>query len=126
MPPTLRRHPAPGCLFLFPDSAFRTAFIFRRIAGMKPLRSFVAGCLAVLLFGVASSDSLRASEYAPNLGIQTWTLRNLNFDEVVEFAKRHDIKYLQMIGSHMNPHAPLEETKAKKAIGSLVGVIRPR
>ena len=50
------------------------------------------------------------------LGLQTWTLRNLDFDGVVSFAKEHGISNLQVIGSHIDPHADWEEIKAKKAI----------
>ena len=55
-----------------------------------------------------------ADEY--KLGVQTWTLRNLNFDQVVKFCTEHGIKNLQVIGSHINPNAPVEEIKRKKAI----------
>lgn len=70
--------------------------------------------LATLIVG--GHRPLKAADYQPKLGLQTWTLRNMNFDQVVEFAKQHNIKYLQMIGSHMDPAAPIEETRRKKAI----------
>lgn len=57
-----------------------------------------------------------AADYKPTVGIQTWTLRNLNFEQVVAFAKKHQIKQLQMIGNHLNPMAPKEETMKKKAV----------
>lgn len=47
----------------------------------------------------------------------------MNFDQVVEFAKKHDIKYLQMIGNHMDPAAPVEETRRKKAILDKNGLV---
>ncbi len=50
------------------------------------------------------------------LGLQTWTLRNLDFDQVVEFAKEHGITKLQVIGNHIDPHADWEVIKKKKAI----------
>lgn len=50
------------------------------------------------------------------LGLQTWTLRNLDFDQMVTFAKEHDITKLQVIGSHIDPHADWEVIKAKKAV----------
>ncbi len=56
-------------------------------------------------------------------GIQTWTLRNLDFDQVVAFAVKHKIKYLQMIGKHMNPYAAPEETLRKKAILDKNGLV---
>ena len=62
----------------------------------------VSAVLALL----AQIQPIRAE---PLLGIQTWTLRNLNFDQVVEFADNHQIKHLQLIGNHMDPMAPIEE-----------------
>jgi len=52
----------------------------------------------------------------PQLGIQTWTCRNMTFDEVVEFAVQHGIKNLQMISKHLDPNAPAEENLRKKAV----------
>jgi sugar phosphate isomerase/epimerase len=40
----------------------------------------------------------------------------LDFEEVIKFAKEHGIKNMQMIGKHIDPHAPMAETKAKKAV----------
>ena len=65
---------------------------------------------------------LRAADLTSQLGIQTWTLRNLEFDQVVEFAKKHGIRNLQMIGKHMEPTAPREETLRKKAILDAAGL----
>lgn len=53
---------------------------------------------------------------ALKVGVQTWTLRNLNFDQVVEFAVKHKITDLQVIANHIDPKAPIEETKRKKEI----------
>ncbi len=52
----------------------------------------------------------------PTLGLQTWTCRNMNFDQVVEFAVKHGIKHLQFIKAHLDPTAPKEESLRKKAI----------
>lgn len=40
----------------------------------------------------------------------------MTFEEVVAFAKKHDLKYLQLIGRHINPKGPAEEALKKKAI----------
>lgn len=77
--------------------------------------------VAFLLFSIVSR--LSAADYQPKVGIQTWTLRNMSFDQVVEFAKANQIKYLQMIGNHMNPTAPIEETRRKKAILDQHGLV---
>ncbi len=63
-----------------------------------------------------------AAGLADQVAIQTWTLRNLSFEQVVEFAQRHGIKDLQMIDKHMNPKAPMEETRKKKAILDAAGL----
>ncbi len=76
------------------------------------LQSFLAGACLLALGALPSL----AADYKPVVGIQTWTLRNLSFEQVVAFAKKHGIKQLQIIGNHMDPKAPLEETKRKKAI----------
>ena len=83
------------------------------------IRSIVAALVvAATAFAVPSG----AAEYKPTVGIQTWTLRNMSFDQVVEFAKKHQIKQLQMIGNHLNPMAPKEETMKKKAVLDAAGL----
>ena len=57
------------------------------------------------------------------VGMQTWTLRNLNFDQMVEFCVKHDIKYLQIIANHVDPKAPREEIQRKKEILEKNGLI---
>jgi len=64
-----------------------------------------------------------AAEPPFKVGVQTWTLRNMNFDQVVEFATKHQIKYLEMIDQHMNPYAPAEETTRKKEILDKNGLV---
>jgi L-ribulose-5-phosphate 3-epimerase len=71
----------------------------------------------------AASKSKDAKESGPKLGIQTWTCRNMTFDQVVEFAVKHDIKYLELIKAHMDPTAPKEETLRKKAILDQKGLV---
>ena len=84
---------------------------------MKSRARFLADASALLL-----ASSALAADLTSQLGIQTWTLRNLKFDQVVEFAKKHGIKNLQMIGNHMDPKAPAEETLRKKAILDAAGL----
>jgi hypothetical protein len=59
----------------------------------------------------------------PLLGLQTWTCRNMTFDEVVTFAVKHGIRNLQLIASHLDPMAPREETLRKKAILEKHGLV---
>lgn len=84
---------------------------------MKP---FAALCCAA--FAASLALTAHAADLSAQLGIQTWTLRNLKFDQVVEFAKKHGIRNLQMIGNHMDPKAPMEETLRKKAILDAAGL----
>ena len=85
-----------------------TSFLTR-----SPLRALLA--LGFVL-AVASLGATRASAQAPTVGLQTWSLRNMSFDQVVDFATQHGFKQLQMFGRHMDPLAPAEETLRKKAI----------
>lgn len=83
------------------------------------IRSLAAALVvAATAFAVPSG----AAEYKPTVGIQTWTLRNMSFDQVVEFAKKHQVKQLQMIGSHLNPMASKDETLKKKAVLDAAGL----
>jgi sugar phosphate isomerase/epimerase len=87
---------------------------------MKPRISV----LSVLFFAAALLVTTgRAADYESKIGIQTWTLRNMDFDQVVDFCVKHKIKYVQMIGKHMEPTAPLEETKRKKAVLDKNGLV---
>jgi sugar phosphate isomerase/epimerase len=58
----------------------------------------------------------RAQPYDVPVGIQTWTLRRLTFEQAVGFAVRNKIKYVQMYGAHLDPKAPPEESRRKKKI----------
>lgn len=72
-------------------------------------------CVAVL-----SPGSLSAQDFTKQLALQTWTMRNMDFDDMVDFAVKMDIAYLQMwssrSGGHMDPSAPWEQIKRQKDI----------
>ncbi len=51
----------------------------------------------------------------PQLGLQSWTCRNMKFDQVVDFAALHGIRQLQLMPGHLDPAAPKEENLRKKA-----------
>ncbi len=72
----------------------------------------------LLAVGVA-----RGAAYEPMVGLQTWTCRNMNFDQVVEFAVKHKIKYLEMTAAHFDPNGSPEETKRKQAILEEKGLV---
>jgi sugar phosphate isomerase/epimerase len=83
---------------------------------MKSLFAKFAALAAALLVSV----SLRADDL--KLGVQTWTLRNLSFDQVVEFCQKHDIKYVQLIPDHFGLNKK-EGWQAKKDALTKAGLI---
>lgn len=89
---------------------------------MKTLKS-LALCAAVAVAGVLLGSSAAAAGYEPVVGLQTWTCRNMKFDDVVAFAVKHKLKQIQMIGSHMDPNAAPEDTRRKKAILDANGLV---
>lgn len=82
--------------------------------------------LAALLVAVPlarAASSTAAPDARPKLGLQTWTCRNMNFDQVVEFAVKHGITHLELISAHLDPRAPKEESLRKKAILDAKGLV---
>lgn len=75
------------------------------------LRLLGLACL-LALFSVRSV----AAPSGPELGLQTWTCRNMTFDQVVNFATKHGLKKIQFIGSHLDPNAEPAESLRKKAV----------
>lgn len=70
----------------------------------------------LLAFALTALASAHAVDLADQLAIQTWTLRNLNFDQVVAFAQKHGIKELQLIPNHLDyKKESKEDIAAKKA-----------
>ncbi len=78
-----------------------------------PLLALLAGML--LSFSSPMAQAAPAST-GPMLGLQTWTCRNMNFDQTVAFAVKHGIKQLEFYKAHFDPTAPREETLRKKAV----------
>src|SRR5262245_11918936 len=77
---------------------------------MKLAKLLLSCWLAAAGLGSAAAD------LTGQLGIQTWTLRNMDFDQVVAFAKQHGITNLQVIGKHIDPNSPREDYLKKKAM----------
>ena len=69
-------------------------------------------CLGLLL----GFPILGAEKYQPKLGLQTWTCRNMDFEQMVAFAVKHKLTYIQPFSKHINPMGSKEETLAKKAV----------
>ena len=87
------------------------------------LRSLLSLALALSLFPLARGTAAADAAAGPTLGLQTWTCRNMSFDEVVRFAVKHGIRNLQVIAAHLDPLAPREETLRKKAILDQNGLV---
>ena len=81
--------------------------------------------LALLCAGVILVAPSRAASDVPGpkLGLQTWTLRHQTFEQVVNFAVANKIRSVQFISQHLNPEAPLEETRRKKALLDQYGIV---
>ena len=73
-----------------------------------------------LLFALSARAASTAA--APQLGLQTWTCRNMNFEQVVALATKHGITQLQFIAAQLNPSAPAEENLRKKAVLEKAGL----
>jgi sugar phosphate isomerase/epimerase len=80
--------------------------------------TFAALALLLATFTVAPT-----AQAEPKLGLQTWTCRNMTFEQMVDFAVKHKIKYLQCISKHMDPAAPAAENLAKKAVLDKHGLV---
>ena len=86
------------------------------------IRSRLAALVATALVAAAATPSAAAADLASQLAIQTWTLRELSFEQVVEFAKRHGIRDLQVIAKHVDPASSKEEWAKKKAALDAAGL----
>ncbi|MSR66456.1 MAG: sugar phosphate isomerase/epimerase [Pedosphaera sp.] len=82
------------------------------------LRSFILTLAGVLAF----SSTMLGAEYAPKVGLQTWTCRNMSFSQMVDFATKHGLKHVQVTGNHISPDAPREEILQKKAALAKFGI----
>jgi sugar phosphate isomerase/epimerase len=84
--------------------------------------ALIAAVVAVLPLARAQSPA-KSNASGPKLGLQTWTCRNMNFDQVVEFAVKHGITHLELIKAHLDPAGPKEEILRKKAILEQKGLV---
>jgi sugar phosphate isomerase/epimerase len=79
--------------------------------------------LIASLMTLAAPGCITAADTGPKLGLQTWTCRNMTFDQIVEFSVRHHLKYVQFTGTQLNPADPKEETLRKKAVLDQKGIV---
>lgn len=80
---------------------------------MKSIHRLFLSATAIIAL---SALTAAAADYKPTVGLQTWTCRNMSFEQVVAFARKHGITQLEMISAHINPKGSMEEIKEKKAI----------
>ncbi len=60
---------------------------------------------------------------APKLGLQSWTCRNLSFEQMVDFAKEHGIDRVQLYRTHVNPAHSVEVNRSKLAVLREHGIV---
>ena len=90
---------------------------------MKPIFRSLGLSAALFALACAFCSPTRAVAYEMKVGVQSWTLRNMEFDQVVDFAVKHKIKYLELISKHIDPNGPLDEAKRRKAILDQHGLV---
>ena len=78
--------------------------------------------LALAGVSLVVTSSAAHGEDDIQLGIQTWSLRNMKFDEAVDFAIKHGIKTLAM-SVQFDPVAAPEENLRKKAVLEKHGLV---
>jgi sugar phosphate isomerase/epimerase len=86
----------------------------------KIMKSFLSKCSA-LIIGLLLIVSTRAEDL--KFGVQTWTLRNLKFDQVVDFCAKHKIKYLELIPDHLGLNGSKEDWQKKKEAMEKAGLV---
>ena len=83
-------------------------------APMKSFRTLLATTVLLLLVSLSPAQ--------PKLGLQTWTCRNMSFEETVVFAAEHGITQLELFRAHLDPAAPREKLLEQKAFLEKHGV----
>ncbi len=78
--------------------------------------------LVTSLLIVACALSLAPLSAAPELGLQSWTCRNMTFEEAVLFAQKHEIKNVQFYRKHIDPSSSREKLLEQKAFLEKHGV----
>ena len=51
---------------------------------------------AIIVFAIAGSRSAADAAGELKLGMQSYTLRRLKFDQAIELSKKHGMKYIQL------------------------------
>jgi L-ribulose-5-phosphate 3-epimerase len=85
--------------------------------------AYTAALLGLATIVAAERPLTKPAAAGPKLGLQTWTCRNMKFEEVVDFAVKHGITHLELISAHLDPNAPKEESLRKKALLEAKGLV---
>lgn len=79
---------------------------------------------AALFLNLAPASGASNPAAGPKLGLQSWTCRNMKFEEAIAFAVKHEIKYVQLYPAHLNfPKGTKEEWLEKKAALEKAGLV---
>ena len=84
------------------------------------IKSFFAKTVVLIALAVITAG---ASAQELKYGVQTWTLRNLSFAQVVDFCARHKIKYVQLISDHIGLNQSKDEWQKKKDALEKAGLV---
>ncbi|MCZ6673684.1 MAG: sugar phosphate isomerase/epimerase [Verrucomicrobia bacterium] len=79
--------------------------------------------LSLISFLFVACSSEKTDNAQVELGLQSWTCRNMSFEETVLFAAKSGIKYVEFFRGHIDPAAPEEENLRKKAFLEQNGVV---
>ena len=77
--------------------------------------------LALVAVGLLTVSHVRAHDL--KVGMQTWTLRNLSFEEAMKFCAEHKIKYVQLTPNHIALNEGKEEWAKRKALIDSLGLV---
>lgn len=78
---------------------------------MKRAPSLAAVLATFLLLAFVPKPS-QAAEF--KLGVQSYMLSRLDFDQMIEFATNHNLTYLQLFARHLGPQSSPEEIAKRK------------
>lgn len=89
------------------------------IGGLMVTPSIRPRCFLISVVLLFAGLSLRAH---PELGLQSWTCREMSFEEAVVFAADHGIKNVQFFRKHIDPNSSREKLLEQKAFLAEHGV----
>ncbi len=76
------------------------------------MKNIVFLSFVFLLISACSTEQPKQADI--KLGLQSWTCRNMSFEETVVFAAKHGIKHIEFFRGHIDPAASREEHARQK------------